>query len=518
MTVRDTGDEPASAGTGPGKTAGGGQMGDRGRGRGKGALASGMASGSIGMIARASSQIGTLLVTLVSTQRLAISEFGAFAIASSLMALSRNTFYVGSYEYMLKSQQSDSLFGSCLVTNVVLALFSYACLTVFALASPSLFETTLVESLILWLSPSVFIAMVTAWFEALMLRRGLVRQYYSVMLLAEASGALAAIGLLMANVGVFSLLAQIYVRLLLMLFLYMRWRLPDRWRHFQMTEVRYIIGWSWSRYGSVLLNFATAYGADLVLGALISPAASGLYRASNRIVSALSDLFAQPIQKISLAAISARTARGLQPDQQWLTIFAGIAPVAWTLLAGLACFASTLVPAVLGEKWTAAAPIVAVFCAARALTILDATTASLLVCFSQQRFMLAVQATTAVMALAATALLAPIGPFGVAFGTAVVMWTGSIAYAHRAARLTGLSAGAMAGTMARSIAPALAAVAGVVALRLVGPNLGHLGHIDLDLGAQMATGTAIGLVALIPLTPQILAAFRTVGARPDRTD
>jgi len=343
-------------------------------GAARSAMITGVKSGSFGVVARASSQLGTLIVTLFSTRMLAIEEFGAFAIASALMVLSRNTFYVGSYEFLLKSQDSPSLTGSCLATNVLFALLSYACLVAFALVSPGMFETELVRTLILWLAPSVFLAMVTAWFEALMLRRSLVQPYYTVMLLSEAAGAATAIAMLVAGLGVYALLAQIYVRLLLMLILYSRWGVPSGWMHYSAAEVGHIIRWSWSRYGSVLLNFATSFGADLLLGILISPAASGLYRASNRIVSSIGDLFAQPLQKISLTAVAARTASGLEPGLGWLRLFGGIAPIAWGLLAGLACFADVFVPAILGAKWSAAVPIVMVFCAARALTILDATT------------------------------------------------------------------------------------------------------------------------------------------------
>jgi hypothetical protein len=73
-------------------------------GAARSAMITGVKSGSFGVVARASSQLGTLIVTLFSTRMLAIEEFGAFAIASALMVLSRNTFYVGSYEFLLKSQ------------------------------------------------------------------------------------------------------------------------------------------------------------------------------------------------------------------------------------------------------------------------------------------------------------------------------------------------------------------------------------------------------------------------------
>ena len=381
----------------------------------------GLISGSIGFVSRAAIQLCVLGVTIMATRYLAIAAFGAYTIAAALMLLSRSLFYVGPYEYLLKTPDTPRLKGSCFVANLILAFASSLVLVVLSSLSTSVFGTSLVGTMLLYLVPSLFFAAVTAWHEALLLRKQAVRSYYLFTVLGESASAIAAIACLVSGVGLLSLVVQVYVRLGCLLLLYLVGAGERSWRSFSLADARRIIGWSWSRYSSVFVNFMSDYGADFILGALLSPAATGIYRASNRIVSALTDLFAQPLLKIVQTNVSARAARGLAPDTSWLGMFTGVAAIGWAALAALAFAADDLVPLILGEKWRVTTPLVIIFCAARAFSLLDATTTSLLVSCDRQRFMLAAQIGAATLVLLASAALASFGPGIVAVATGAII-------------------------------------------------------------------------------------------------
>lgn len=468
-----------------------------------GSLGAGLASGSIGFLARAVSQLAVLAVTLVATRTLGIAAFGAYAIALAFSFLSRNLLYVGPYEYLLKSPLTPTLAASCLIANAGVALISALAIAGLSTVSETLFHNPDTGWLLLRLAPSFFLVALLSWCEALLLREGRVRRYYAIIVAGELAGAGVGVAGLFAGFGLTALVAQAYVRAGTILLIYLFARgfqlaLAGDWR-----EVRVVLGWSWPRYGASLLNFGSAYGADLVLGLLLSPAATGLYRAASRIVTALSDLFAQPLLKIAQANISARRAAGEPPGQGWLAMLGGVAAIAWAALTGLALAAGDIVPFVLGEHWRPAAPLVAVFCFARALTIIDAVTTPLLVASDQQRFMLPVQMLVAVLMLVAALALAPQGPLAVALAAAVIALGMSLIYARRA---LGLSQGAVFGDFARILVMALTPVLAMLLMA------GTAAVLELVLQpwwrlALLALAALVGLVLIRRPLGQSLAAL-----------
>lgn len=414
----------------------------------------GFISGSVGVVSRVAIQLCLLLVTIVATRFLPMVEFGIYSIASALMFLCRNLFYVGPYEYLLKTEPRPMLAGSCLVANLCLAAVAASGLAAFAFFSRLTFGTAEIGQIIFYLIPSVFIVAATAWYESILLRNLAIRRYYACTVVGEVMGAVAAIALLAVGFGLLSLVVQVYVRLGTLLLAYVsigrsRGRIPWTWR-----DVKTVMRWSWSRYGAVCLNFSANYGADFVLAIVLSPAATGIYRASNRIVSALTDMFAQPLQKIVQTNVSAQAARGLPPDLSWLSMFTSVTAVAWAALVGLALSARDVVPLVLGDSWNAAAPVVVVFCATRALGLVDATTTSLLVCYDRQRFMLSVQIFVAIAVPLSSLALASYGPIFVAIANGGIMACLTALYYREAARISGATTGDLARALLVAMTPA----------------------------------------------------------------
>jgi O-antigen/teichoic acid export membrane protein len=265
----------------------------------------GVVSGSIGFVSRAVVQVLLFGVTIVATRTLSIADFGAYSLATIFIILSRAMFYVGPYEYLLKANDRPDLLRSCFSANLILACGAAVLLVVVHFIAPLIFASHIVGQLVLWLAPTIILVAVTAWYEAVLLRAMRVRRYYVSTVVGDSLGAAVAVGLLLNGYGVMSLVAQAYARLAVLLLLYVRATREQPSLFAPRGEIAKVLAWSKSRYAAVLLNFTSAYGADMVLGASLSPAATGIYRASNRIVSTLTDLFAQPLQKIAQTNLSA---------------------------------------------------------------------------------------------------------------------------------------------------------------------------------------------------------------------
>jgi O-antigen/teichoic acid export membrane protein len=429
----------------------------------------GAVSGSIGFISRAIAQLMLFGVTIVATRTLSIADFGAYSLASLFLILARALFYVGPYEFMLKAHYKDDLYGSCLVANMVLATVCAFLLVVVHWAAPLLFAATEVATLVLALAPSIFLVALTSWYETVLLRAGRVRRYYVNTLAGDVCSSAVAAALLLHGFGLDSLVAQTYVRLLVLLAMSVRACSDYSALRAPRAKVREILRWSRARYAAVMLNFSSTYGADLVLGVLLSPAATGLYRASSRIISAASDLFVQPLQKIAQTNLSARYKQRLDNSTIWLKMLSGVGTAAWSALAALALLANDIVPLVLGTKWLPAVPIVIAFCVIKAFSVLDAVTTSFLVCHDRQRDMLRVQLSTAIAVLVLSCLATPFGPVGVALAAGTASIVMSIVYVRMVMRESRAGRVAIHDLLATSIPPVVAVTGAIVLLKFFGP-------------------------------------------------
>ncbi len=426
----------------------------------------GLLSGGAGFLSRVVAQLSTFAVMLVAARLLSVEAFGHFALASLFLFLAKALFYVGPYEYLLKSPATPPPSAECYSANLVLVVVLSALLGLASLVAPSFFQTASVSKLILALVPSLFFVATVAWYEAILLRKLAVRRYYAANLAGDLVGGGVAVALLIAEFGVLALVAQTYARLAVLLLAYFRVH-PNLPRAvYKPDAIREILEWSRARYGAVTLNFVTAYGADFVVGAILSPAAAGLYRASHRIVAALTDLFAQPLQKIAQANLSARVARGGALDTSWLSMLAAGGAIGWAALVGLAMTADDLVPLILGEKWSAAAPIVVALCAIKAFTLLDAVTTSFLVSTNSQGEMFKVQLTAALMVVPLALLAAPFGPVAVAWAAGIASMTMSLRYGWMVAKKSRADRATFGRFWSTAIPPALC-----VALALLAGNL-----------------------------------------------
>jgi O-antigen/teichoic acid export membrane protein len=304
-----------------------------------------------------------------------------------------------------------------------------------------------VALLLFCLAPSNLLAALAGWEEAMVLRGQQVRRYYAITVITEIAAGLGAAILLVMGWGLWALVAQVYARLAIFIVAYRAvLHLPPLPRT-SLRETRRVLAWSWSRYGSVLVGFLANYSGDLLLGAVFSPAASGLYRAGNRVVSALADMFVQPAGLLVTTGLAAERSRGGGGDGAWLRLSGLFGALCWPALAGLAVVADEIAPVLLGPAWAGAGPIIAVFCLARMAALPIAVASAVLVIEDRQHRVLWIQSAAALATAALTLALASHGPMAAALATTLVAlgWAAALAAAAwQARRVDGAALGDLA--------------------------------------------------------------------------
>ena len=387
-----------------------------------------------GILGRAATQIIALIVTLLAARFLTPVSFGEYSIAAALVTLSRAMLYAGAFEYLLKAPPGEEAASECLVINLGLAAVLGGALAVLSLFTTPVFHSAEVGVLLLAMAPSSLLSAAANWQESQMLRGGRLKSYYGVTTFAEVIAAVVTVGMILSGFGLVALIVQIYARLSVLTITYRLLQRPAWSSRFSTRRAWRVARWSTARYGATIVAFLSNYSADLLLGLFLSPAATGLYRASHRMVTGVSDLVSNPTRMTAVTIFSRRAAEGLESGPLWPRIAAASAFLGWTALAGLAAVSDPVVTLVLGSRWSAAGPIVAILCLQRGFTLIDGVTGPMLVAYSHVRALFGVQLAMAITSVALLAVVARYGVAAVAFSSALTAGASMLIFAALATR------------------------------------------------------------------------------------
>lgn len=451
--------------------------------RGKKLSSSGAATAGLGVMSRASNQLSTLLLMLVAARFLTPSEFGVFSLAVLSITLIRTLLYCGAFEFLLKSEIAEDCASEALLVNIIVAIGLTAPAATLAVVAWIVFDVSDVPWIMLLLLPSNFISAGASWQESLCLKSGKTRSYYAITTASEIISAGTAVVMFLYGFGLYSLVAKVYIASIMVSVLYWSTGTAVWSKKFDKTKFVEILTWSFERYGAVLLTFGSTYAADLMLGAFLSPAATGIYRGSSRLVTSVADLFTQPTRLLGMTFYSKQAASGSQSGEFVARVFSVAAVVGWSALAGLAISSQTLVPLLLGPSWSGAAPVVSILCLARAFSLIDASIAPALVAHNKQRSVLVNQTLVVPVLVASLLILSPYGVLPATYAVVLAAGFNSICmlvslHKHLRPTLSGLKT---AGPIA--IVPAVSVVVG--------------GWIAGQISMRFSVGDQIHLAAVI---------------------
>jgi O-antigen/teichoic acid export membrane protein len=455
-----------------------------------------------GVFGRAVNQIIALLVTLLAARWLSPASFGEYAIAAAMVTVTRSLLYAGAFEYLLKTPRGQEAATECLLINLGLAGLLGAVLVGVSFVTRSLFHAAEIGVLLRLMAPSNLLSAAANWQEAQLLRGGRLRTYYAVTTVAEVAAALVTVAMILGGFGLLALVAQVYARLFMLMLSYRALQRPHWSAQVSWARVREVGRWSSARYGATLVAFLSNYSADFLLGAFLSPAATGVYRASHRVVTSVSDLISNPTRMTAVTLFSRRAADGRDSAPLWPKVAAAAAFLGWTALAGLAAVSAPLTPLVLGSKWRSAGAVVAILCLQRAFVMVDGVTTQLLVAYGHARNLLAVQASMAVLSVILLLVMVRFGVEAAALSSSLTALVSLLVCAAIAARtFPNLLAGAPRVLPVALLPPLAASAAAFAALRLIRPaDLGDLAAVAVAVAAGAA---AFGAVAIALRRPVI---------------
>ena len=367
-----------------------------------------------GVVVRIWTQVTAIFVLVAAGRVLERQEFGIYSISAVFLVVITTIMYSGIYEYIIKSEQAAAADDTCFWINAGFASLGAFAMVLSAPLIAKVSHAPEIASVMLWLAPSALIAALTSWQEALLLRRKRVAAYYIILCIAETASATLAVMLLLSGMKLFALIGYRYSQLILTsagYLLYQRDRPHFRWR---AEQARLALGFASRLYGSRVIGIITNFSADLIIGALASPAAAGSYRLASRIVFGCSEIWFQPVKTVAWVRFSSsleRTSRLAKTSlqQDWLGLMMLLSMIAWPALGCAAVLSRPLTAAVLGRDWLVAAPVLAVLALAKSAELFEIFLDPLLATTGDLRSLPRIRAAASVIAIAGFLALAHLG-------------------------------------------------------------------------------------------------------------
>jgi O-antigen/teichoic acid export membrane protein len=205
-------------------------------------------------------------------------------------------------------------------------------------------------------------------------------------------------------------------------------------------------------------------------------------------VTGVSDLISNPTRMTAVTIFSRRAAEGEDSGALWPKIAAASAFLGWTALAGLAALSSQLIPMVLGHRWIAAGPIIAILCLQRAFTLIDGVSVPLLVAYNHARSPLGIQVAMTISGVILLFVMARHGVGAAAWSSVLIAAASMVICATIAAwNFPGLLQG-IPGVLPVALGPPLATsvTAFVLAHVLRGDHFGLLANVVLEVAGGVA--------------------------------
>jgi len=311
------------------------------------------------------SQLCGLIILVLAARFLSATEFGVFALATAISMTLNQWVGVGSYEYVIREVNDEKAPSTAFWFNTLAALFFSSIGLLIAGPASQIYHAPDLALLIIIMAPLAIPAGWRSVGESLLIRRNRLASAGFASIIQETLAIGAAIWGLLSHYGVWALAIYKCAQFLLSPVIYLafaRWLPRFVWRKQDVSAIM--------RLGAPLtldraLAFFGSYGADLILGLLMTPAAVGLYRIGVRIVTALQFVLYETLRSRAwarLTTVAAQSRAALAPaaerimGQAWM-IFAPV-------FAGLALTVDLIVDLTLGDGWEVSATVARMLCIA----------------------------------------------------------------------------------------------------------------------------------------------------------
>lgn len=435
------------------------------------------------------SQVLAAATVLVAARYVTLSEFGVLAIAQAVTIILNSLLYTGLHHQVLRSTDLPRENATLFTCQAALGAGGSLFMAVLAVSQSA---DSLLREVFLGFAPIPLMVGVAAHFEALLIRAERIRAAVLSTAAAEALGFAALCVAFALGAGVYALVvARLTATVIAFL---LKALLAAEWPGVAVERAVAATSFAASRplYVTTGTNMMSNYGADLLLGAFLAPAAVGAYRAASRVAVTGMDIIAKPVEVITWSNL-ARLERGALADQMgaaWVNQAKFLTLVAWPALACLALLSKPVVDILLDESWGAAAPVISVLALALAVGVLDVLIGPALTCAKQPKRYVRLTLTRAGVIVVALAAAAPFGAIAAAFGLLAARAVMAPIAVHVALGALGVPAAAMVRALAPSALVTLACCLTVVLVRGLSADDAAGFALTVSLGALCWLGLA----------------------------
>lgn len=446
------------------------------------------------------SQAASIVLLLAAGRTLSVEEFGLFALASALTMVLNQWVGVGAYEYVIREVDRRDAGSTAFWLNTAVGGVLAVVGVIAGLASARAFGAPRLQGLVLLLVPLTLPAGWRSAMEAVLVKEGRLQAAGMAGIVADALGLAAALYGLLSGWGIMALVANKAVLFLsgpVLFALFGRWLPRLRFNRADAVGIGRLAA---SLYPDRLLGYIQAYGPDLVLGALLNPAAVALYRMGARTVVTFTSIVSESIRVLGwrqLASTRMKTG-GLAEETERLVGVAALVSIG--PLVGLAILGGDALSLVLGDKWAASGPVVAYLALAAVFFLAGGVSEPALGVVGAARWLGVIRAVNVAINVSFLLAFAHRGP---AAAAASQLWAATtefvlVSFWHR--RLLGVRVLRYAAEVA---APAAAAGGMAITIYLVRAQAGQLPPL-VRLALEATVGALVyGSVVLTFLRPRL---------------
>jgi O-antigen/teichoic acid export membrane protein len=378
-------------------------------------------------------------------------------------------------------------------------LAAAACLLAWPAAA--LFKEPRLAMLIVALSPILVMSGFTAAANARVIREGRFGVFASGDLISVTVSSAAAVGAAVAGWGAWSLVAQ---QLAL-------WTCKFLWvgslsgvqvrRACRPALARDLLRFGRDTIGANVADFVTRNAANFLVGGALGSLALGWYAMAYQIARIPDLVISGPVGLYVFTAVArvAEEGRAAARDLGRATVRLAAAALA-PIFCGLALVSDVAVDLVLGPKWSPAAPVLAVLCAAGFAFSLCYLIAALFMGLGRSELQLRLAILAGIATAVGVALAAPHGLLAAAWSVASVTCAVAVAYLLTLSRALGLPLGVLLASAVPAATGALALTAAVLGVRKLAGDAPDLLLLPMLVLAGMAAyGAVLGLLFRRPL-------------------
>jgi O-antigen/teichoic acid export membrane protein len=303
----------------------------------------------------------TFAVFVVLARLLDPVVFGLLATASLFVQLFKATVFDSiATAIVSRAQPSDEDYSTAFILTVALSIPAFLVLLLAAGAIASLFGTPSLAGVLRGVGVMLVFNGLSRTHEAWLTRD---LQFKSLALrstIATIGGGIVGIVLASLGQGVLSLvLQQVTFSLVSLLTL---WSVT-KWRpKLQFSPASALWIYRYSRHVAMtgITNFVNQSSDVFFITYFLGPAAAGIYSAGKRILTAINAVFAGALQRIALPAFAEVQNDRERMARAFLEAVGITAMITAPIFAGLICLSDDLTRVLLGDKWMAASPIMAI--------------------------------------------------------------------------------------------------------------------------------------------------------------